>query len=160
MKKPVLHETTRVSKTACLIGDVTLGANVGIWYNAVLRADCAPITIGENSNVQDCCVLHVDVGVPLKLGKNVNVGHGAILHGCTVGDNTLIGMGSIILDNAVIGNNCLIAAGALVTGGSVIPDNSVVMGNPGKIRRETTEADSEGLTRLIKFYTDKLPEIE
>ncbi len=160
MNKPVIHESARVSKTACLIGDVTLEANVGVWYNAVIRADCDTITIGENSNIQDCCVLHVDVGVPLTLGKNVNVGHGAILHGCTVGDNTLIGMGSIILDGSKIGSNCLIAAGALITGGSVIPDNSVVMGNPGKIKRQTTEKDSESLTRLIKFYTDKLHEIE
>ena len=132
-----------IAQGAVLCGDVTLGNNVSIWYNAVIRGDMAPINIGDDSNVQECSVLHVSENIPLTIGKGVTVGHGAILHSCEIGDNSLIGMGAIILDNAKIGKNCIIAAGALVTGGTEIPDGSLVMGSPGKVRREMTEAEIE-----------------
>ena len=133
-----------IAQGAVLCGDVTLGNNVSIWYNAVIRGDMAPITIGDNSNVQECSVLHVSENIPLTIGQGVTVGHGAILHSCEIGDNSLIGMGAIILDNAKIGKNCIIAAGALVTGGTEIPDGSLVMGSPGKVRREMAEEEIEG----------------
>ncbi len=134
-------KTLFIAEGAVVKGDVTLGNRVSIWYNAVLRGDMAPIVLGDDTNVQECAVLHVSENLPLTLGKGVTVGHGAILHSCTIGDNTLIGMGAIVLDGAKIGKNCLIAAGALVTGGTEIPDGSMVMGSPAKIRRELTEAE-------------------
>ena len=134
-------KTLFIAEGAVVKGDVTLGNRVSIWYNAVLRGDMAPIVLGDDTNVQECAVLHVSDNLPLSLGKGVTVGHGAILHSCTIGDNTLIGMGAIVLDGAKIGKNCLIAAGALVTGGTEIPDGSMVMGSPAKIRRELTEAE-------------------
>ncbi len=114
--------------TAVLIGDVVVGADVGIWFGVVARGDIETITIGARSNVQENCVLHTDTGFPLTIGENVTVGHSAIVHGCTIGDNSLIGMGATVLNGAVIGKNCLIGANALVTEGKVIPDNSLVLG--------------------------------
>lgn len=130
-----------IAQGAVVCGDVTLGDKVSIWYNAVLRGDLAPIVIGDESNIQECSVLHVTNDIPLTLGKGVTVGHGAILHSCTIGDNSLIGMGAIVLDGAKIGKNCIIGAGALVTGGTEIPDGSLVVGSPAKVRREMTEAE-------------------
>ncbi|MBE7025438.1 MAG: gamma carbonic anhydrase family protein [Ruminococcaceae bacterium] len=130
-----------IAQGAVVCGNVTMGDKVSIWYNAVVRGDMAPITIGDESNVQECSVLHVSENMPLVLGKGVTVGHGAILHSCSVGDNSLIGMGAIVLDGAKIGKNCIIGAGALVTGGTEIPDGSLVIGSPGKVRREMTEAE-------------------
>lgn len=130
-----------IAQGAVVCGDVTLGDKVSIWYNAVLRGDLAPIIIGDESNIQECSVLHVTNDIPLTLGKGVTVGHGAILHSCTIGDNSLIGMGAIVLDGAKIGKNCIIGAGALVTGGTEIPDGSLVVGSPAKVRREMTEAE-------------------
>lgn len=130
-----------IAQGAALCGDVTLGDRVSVWYNAVIRGDMAPIEIGDETNIQECSVLHVSENMPLSLGRGVTVGHGAILHSCTVGDNTLIGMGAIVLDGAVIGKNCIIAAGALVTGGTIVPDGSLVMGSPAKVRREMTEEE-------------------
>lgn len=120
-------------------GDVTLGKDVGIWYNAVLRGDHAPITVGDGSNIQDNCVVHVGEGTPAVIGKGVTVGHAAIVHGCTIGDNTMVGMGSIVMDRAQVGKNCIIGAGALVTQGTVIPDNSIAFGNPAKVIRRMTD---------------------
>ena len=130
-----------IAQGAVVTGDVTMGNNVSVWYNAVIRGDMAPIEIGDDTNIQECSVLHVSENMPLVLGKGVTVGHGAILHSCTVGDNTLIGMGAIVLDGAKIGKDCLIAAGALVTGGTEIPDGSLVLGSPGKMRRALTEEE-------------------
>jgi len=141
-----------IAQGAAVCGDVTLGDCVSIWYNAVLRGDMAPIIIGDKTNIQECSVLHVSENIPLVLGKGVTVGHGAILHSCTVGDNSLIGMGAIILDGAKIGNNCIIAAGALVTGGTEIPDGSLVMGSPAKVRREMTEAEIDANRKNAEEY--------
>ena len=118
-----------------VVGDVTLGKDAGIWYNAVLRADHSPIVVGEGSNIQDNTVVHVGLESPTHIGKGVTIGHAAIIHGCTIGVNTLVGMGAIVMDNAIIGKNCLIGAGSLVTQGMVIPDGSVVYGSPAKVIR-------------------------
>lgn len=123
-KSPQLSPTARIAQGARLVGQVQLMENSSVWYNAVLRADNAPITIGEGSNVQDNCTLHTDPNYPITVGKGVSIGHGAILHGCTVGDHCTIGMGAILLNGAVIEENCLIAAGALVTQNTVVPAGS------------------------------------
>lgn len=132
------HPSTLIFPGAAVVGDVTLGQNCSVWYNAVIRGDEAPIRIGDGSNVQDNAVLHVSEGKPLTLGQNVTVGHGAILHSCTVGDGSLIGMGAIVLDGAMIGQNCMVAAGAVVTPRTQIPDGWLVMGSPAKLKRELT----------------------
>lgn len=125
-----------IAPSAHVMGNVILKKNASIWWGATIRGDNDPITIGENSNIQDGSVLHTDVGVPLTIGMNVTVGHLVMLHGCTIGDNSLIGIGSIILNGAKIGRNCLIGANVLITEGKEIPDNSLVMGAPGKVIRE------------------------
>ncbi len=130
-----------IAQGAVLCGDVTIGDNVSVWYNAVIRGDMASVSIGDNTNIQECSVLHVSENMPLALGNGVTVGHGAILHSCTIGDNTLIGMGAIVLDGAKIGKNCIVGAGALVTGGTEIPDGSLVIGSPAKVRREVTDEE-------------------
>ena len=127
-----------VAANATVLGDVTLGRGVNIWYGAVLRADEGALILGENSNVQDNAVLHCDPGGQVVLGKNVTVGHSALVHGCTVGDNSLIGMHATILNHAVVGKNCIIGAGALVPEGKIIPDNSLVVGVPGKIIKQVS----------------------
>ena len=136
-----------IAPGAAVIGRVKLERNASVWFGAVLRGDNEPILVGENSNVQDACVLHTDPGAPLTIGRNCTIGHRAILHGCTIGDNTLIGMGATILNRARIGANCLIGANALITEGKVIPDNSLVMGAPGKV---VGELNSEALAKLPK----------
>ena len=128
-----------VAANATVLGDVTLGRGVNIWYGAVLRADEGALILGENSNVQDNAVLHCDPGGQVVLGKNVTVGHGAILHGCTVGDETLIGMGAIVLNGARIGSHCLIGAGALVTQSTVIPDGMMALGSPARVKSPLRE---------------------
>ena len=150
---PQIDPSAKVFPGAVVIGEVTLGKRVSIWYNAVVRGDIAPITIGDNSNIQECSVLHVDHDTPILLGEGVTVGHGAILHGCRIGDNSLVGMGAIVLGGAVIGKNCIIGAGALVTQNTIIPDNSLVLGSPARIKRSLTEeeiqANEEEYTALI-----------
>ena len=125
-----------IAPGAVVIGNVILKTNASIWFNAVARGDNDPIIIGENSNVQDGSVLHTDTGSPLTIGANVTVGHMVMLHGCTIGDGSLVGIGSIILNGARIGKNCLIGANTLITEGKEIPDNAMVMGSPGKVVRE------------------------
>ena len=142
-----------IAPTAVLIGNVKLERNASVWWNAVLRGDNEPITIGENANIQDGCVLHTDPGFPLTVGKDVTVGHLVMLHGCTIGDGSLVGIGSVILNGARIGRNCLIGAKAFIGEGKQIPDNSVVLGAPGKIVR-TLDADkaaklAEAATRYV-----------
>jgi len=129
-----------IAPSAVLIGNIKLERNASVWWNAVLRGDNEPITIGENANIQDGCVLHTDPGFPLTVGKDVTVGHLVMLHGCTIGDGSLVGIGSVILNGARIGRNCLIGAKAFIGEGKQIPDNSVVLGAPGKIVR-TLDAD-------------------
>ncbi len=139
-----------IAPGACVIGSVRLGAGSSVWFNCVLRADSDWIELGEGTNVQDGSIIHVDEGEPCKVGNNVSVGHGALLHGCTIGDSTLIANGARILDRARIGRDCLIASGALVPPDKDIPDGSVVMGMPGKIVREIDEEDR----KLIAFIAD------
>lgn len=141
-----------VADNAAVIGDVTLKKDASVWFGCTIRGDNDPIVIGEGSSVQDGCVLHADPGYPLTLGDNVSIGHMAMLHGCTVGEGTLVGIGSIILNGAVIGKNCLIGANSMVTEGKVIPDNSVVMGSPGRIIRQTTEKDLAMIARPAPHY--------
>ena len=128
-------ETVVLLPGAKVSGKVTLGNGCSVWYNAVIRGDEAPISVGENSNVQDNAVLHTSDGTPLIVGSGVTVGHSAILHSCTVGDNSLIGMGAIVLDGAVVGRDCIVGAGALVTGGTVIPDGHMALGSPARVTR-------------------------
>ena len=141
-----------IAPGAAVIGNVKLEANASVWFGAVLRGDNERITVGENSNVQDGAVLHTDPGIELTIGKNCTIGHKAILHGCTVGDNTLIGMGATILNRAQIGRNCLIGANALVTEGKIIPDNSLVMGAPAKVVRELTPDAIANLPKSAQGY--------
>lgn len=141
-----------IAPGAVVLGDVYLEENVGIWYNATVRGDREPIRIGQGSNIQDNCVVHVDEGFPVTIGENVTVGHGAIIHGCTIGDNSLIGMGAILMNGCRIGKNCIIAAGALVTQGFEVPDNSLVMGNPGKVKRAVTEAEIQNNLKNAHLY--------
>jgi carbonic anhydrase/acetyltransferase-like protein (isoleucine patch superfamily) len=143
-----------IAPTAVVLGHVILKKNSSIWFGAVLRGDNDPITVGENSNVQDNSVLHTDFGTPLTIGDNVTVGHMVMMHGCTIGDNSLIGIGSIVLNGATIGRNCLIGAGALITEGKEIPDFSVVMGAPGRVVRTLTAEQGAGLAAGALHYVD------
>ncbi len=153
--KPVVPPaSTLVFPGAVVVGDVKLGEDCSVWYNAVIRADEDAIVIGDGTNIQDNAVLHVTTGLPLTIGRGVTVGHGAILHSCTVGDDSLIGMGATVLDGAVIGKGCLIAAGAVVTPRSVIPDGSMVMGAPGKVKRALTEDEIADIRRNAQVYVD------
>ena len=133
---PDVHPSAFIAPSADVIGQVILKENASVWFGAVLRGDNEPITIGPDSNVQDGAVLHTDPGSPLTLGRGVTVGHQAMLHGCEVGDYSLIGIGAVVLNGVRIGRNCIIGANALITEGKVIPDNSLVMGQPGKVVRE------------------------
>ena len=141
MQKPTIDSSVFVAPGAVILGDVTIEKNCSIWYNSTIRCIEAPILIGEGSNVQDNAVIHVSHNQPVTIGSYVTIGHGAIIHGCTIEDSTLVGMGAIILNGAKIGKNCIIAAGALIPQNKVIPDNSLVMGSPGKIIRQVTEEE-------------------
>ena len=143
-----------VAPNANVIGDVTLEKNTSIWFNATLRGDIENIYVGEGSNVQDGSVLHTDPGYPLKIGKNVTVGHLVMLHGCTIGDNSLIGIGAVILNNAKIGNNCVIGAKSLITENKEIPDNSLVVGSPGKAIRKVTDAEVKAIKENAIRYQE------
>ena len=135
-----------------VIGDVAIGQSSSVWYNAVIRGDTESITIGENTNIQDNAVLHTSHGAPLVIGDNVTIGHGAIVHGCTIGNNVLIGMGAIILDGTVVEDNCMIGAGALVTQNKIIPEGSLALGNPAKVVRDITEDEKESILENANNY--------
>ncbi len=143
-----------IAPDAVLIGKVAVGAGVGVWFGSVLRGDNEPITIGDGSNVQEHTVVHTDPGYPVVVGRGCTIGHRATLHGCTIGDNTLIGMGATVLNGAVIGENCLVGAGALVTEGKVIPPGSLVVGMPARVVRQLDEAAIEGLRRSARHYVE------
>ena len=151
-KKPKNSGENWVAPNATIIGDVTLEKNSSIWFNATLRGDVENIHIGEGSNIQDGCVLHTDPGYPVKLGKNITVGHLVMLHGCTIEDNSLIGIGAVILNNAKIGKNCIIGAKSLITENKIIPDNSLVIGSPGKIVRKVTDEEIINIKENAKHY--------
>ncbi len=151
-RKPALGRDAWVAPNATLIGDVRLGDDASIWWNAVVRGDNDPITIGRDTNIQDGSVLHSDPGEPLTIGDGVTVGHMVMLHSCEIGDNTLIGIGAVVLGRAKIGKNCIIGANALITEGKVIPDNSLVMGSPGKVVRELEPGQAEFLKASAAHY--------
>ena len=154
--KPVTPESGNywVAGNATVLGRVILRENASIWFNCVLRGDNDPIEIGENTNIQDGCVLHTDQGVPLTIGKDVTVGHMVMLHGCTIADETLIGIGSTILNRAKIGKNCIIGAHALIPEGKEIPDNSLVMGAPGKVVKEITPEQVQVIKGSAQVYVE------
>ncbi|MFD4420668.1 gamma carbonic anhydrase family protein [Agromyces sp. NPDC058484] len=149
---PVVDERAFVAAGAVIVGDVHLAPGSSVWYNAVLRAEAEPIRLGEGANLQDTVVCHVDAGFPLTVGRGVSVGHGAVLHGCTVEDDCLIGMGATVLNGAVIGAGSLVAAGAVVLEGTVVPPGSLVAGVPGKVRRELTDDERAGIRRNADAY--------
>ncbi len=150
--QPQIHDSAYVAPQATVIGKVVLKENSSIWPGATLRGDNEPIVIGAGSNVQEGAVLHTDPGSPLTVNDNVTVGHQAMLHGCTVGEGSLIGIQAVVLNNAVIGKNCLIGACALVTTGMTIPDRSMVLGSPAKIIRELSDEEIAGMHRGIHSY--------
>ena len=139
---------------ASIIGDVTLEKNTSIWFNVTIRGDVENIYVGEGSNVQDGSVLHTDPGFPVKIGKDVTIGHLVMLHGCTIQNNSLIGIGAVVLNGAKIGKNCIIGANALVTENKIIPDNSLVVGSPGKIIRQVSDVEVKSITENAIHYQD------
>lgn len=145
-----------IAPNAAVIGSVILKKNANIWFNTTLRGDNDPIIVGENSNIQDGSVCHTDDGMPLTIGDNVTVGHKVILHSCSIGDNSLIGMGSTILNKAKIGNNCLVGANTLITEGKVFPDNSMIVGSPGKVKRELTEQEIQIINLSALHYVENM----
>ncbi len=149
---PEIDDDAWVAPDANVIGQITLGAGVGVWFGATLRGDTEPIVVGQGSNIQENAVLHTDVGFPLTIGRDCTIGHKAMLHGCTIGDETLIGMGATVLNGAVIGKNCLIGACALVTEGKEIPDGSLVVGAPAKVIRTLDDAAVQGLRASAAHY--------
>ncbi len=154
---PELHGQHHfIAPNASVIGTIILHDNVSIWFNAVLRGDNEPIIIGSNSNIQDGAVLHTDPGAPLTIGTNVTVGHLAMVHGCLIGDGSLVGIHSTILNHAVIGRNCLIGAHTLITEGKIIPDNSLVVGSPGKVLRTLSEDEIKSMHRNAARYVENL----
>lgn len=150
--QPSIHPTAFVASGARVIGAVTLSEGASVWYNAVLRGDGDAITVGAGSNLQDNVSVHVDPGHPTVIGRNVSVGHNAVVHGCTIGDGSLVGMGSVVLSGAVIGEGCLIAGGAVVLENAQIPAGSLVAGVPGKVRRELTAEERAGILRNAETY--------
>lgn len=146
------RDSNWVAPDATLIGNITLGRNVGIWFGTVVRGDNEKISIGEDSNVQEHTIMHTDPGFPLTIGKGCTIGHRAMLHGCTIGDNSLIGMGAIVLNGAKIGRNSLVGAGALVTEGKEFPDNSLIVGSPAKAIRALDDAAVERLRKSAAHY--------
>lgn len=154
-KKPVIPDSCYIAEEAVIIGDVRLGEGVSIWPGAVLRGDNEPITIGDGSNVQECSVLHTDPGAPLVIGKNVTVGHQVMLHGCTIGDGSLIGIQSVILNKSVVGKDCLVGAGAVITENKSFPDRSVIFGSPAKAVRELNDENAARLAGSALSYVNR-----
>ncbi len=153
---PQIADDSWVAPDANLIGNIHLQEAASIWFGCTLRGDNEPIVIGAGSNVQENTVMHTDPGFPLSIGKGCTIGHRSMLHGCSIGDNSLIGMGTTVLNGAKIGNNCLIGAGALITEGKVIPDNSLVMGAPGKVVRTLDDDAAKGLALSALSYQNNM----
>ena len=155
-----ISEDARTAKQSVITGDVTIGRDSCVLHFAVIRGDEAPVVIGEESNIQENCTVHVSRNMPVCIGNNVTVGNNAVIHGCTIGDRTLIGMGAVILDGAKIGNDCIIGAGSLVTKNTVIPDGSLVMGSPAKIKRNLTWEEKLGILENSKEYVSVSREMQ
>ena len=155
MIKPNIDSTAFVAKGAAVHGNVTIKKEANVWYNATIRSVDDPIIIGEGTNIQDNAVVHTDKGYVVEIGSLVTIGHGAIIHGCSIGNNSLIGMGAIILNGAKIGNNCIVGAGALVIKNTIIPDNSLVLGSPAKVIRQVTEEEIQASIDNAKLYIEE-----
>ncbi len=149
---PDIHESAWIADSAQVMGAVSLHANTSVWFNAVIRGDTETITIGEGSTIQDLAGFHADNGLPVVVGKHVTVGHQVMLHGCTIGDESLIGIAAVVLNGARIGRNCVVGAGSVVTEGKEFPDGSLIMGTPAKVVRELTHEQIEGLRMSAKHY--------
>jgi carbonic anhydrase/acetyltransferase-like protein (isoleucine patch superfamily) len=165
-KKPTIHPSAYVAKEATLIGDVIVSEDVSVWPGVVIRGDNEPITIGKGSNVQEGTIMHTDIGCPLTLAEGVTVGHQAMLHGCIIGEGSLIGIQAVVLNRAVIGRNCLVGAGSVVTEGKVFPDNSLILGSPAKVVKELTpeaiaalKTSAENYVVKKNFFKENLVEI-
>ncbi len=153
-RTPDIHSSCFIAPSADLIGSVVMHENASVWFNCVLRADNEPITVGKNSNVQDGSILHVDPNFPIEIGENVTIGHKVMLHGCTIGDGSLVGMNAVVLNGAKIGKGCLIGANALVTEGTEIPDGSMVLGSPAKVVKQLDEKTLTMLKMGAAHYTE------
>ena len=153
-KRPVVGKNTFLAPNSTVIGDCRIGEDCGIWFNAVIRADVSSVDIGKNTNIQDGCVIHCDHGYPVRIGDGVTVGHNAILHGCTIGDSCIIGMGSTILDGASIGKNSIVGANSLVTSGKSFPENSLIMGSPARVVRTLSEQETASIKQSAHGYVD------
>ncbi|WP_245771688.1 gamma carbonic anhydrase family protein [Actinacidiphila guanduensis] len=151
-RQPRVTDSAYTAPTSVVLGDVVMGPRSSLWYHAVLRGDCESISIGEGSNVQDNCSVHADLGFPVRVGANVTVGHNAVLHGCVIEDDVLVGMGATVLNGARIGTGSLVAAASLVPQGMVVPPHSLVAGVPAKVRRELTEEERAGIRRNAEHY--------
>jgi len=151
---PRRHDSSWVAENAQIMGNVVLEQDTSVWFGATLRGDTATITLGQGSNIQDGSVLHADVGYPLEVGQYVTVGHMVVLHGCTIGDESIIGIGAVVLNGARIGRHCVVAAGALVTEGKSFPDGSMIMGSPAKVVRQLTAEQIEGVRRSARHYIE------
>lgn len=149
---PEIHPSAYVADSAQVMGEVSLAADSSVWHGTVIRGDSDRISVGAGSNIQDASVLHADKGFPLTIGERVTVGHQVVLHGCTIGDETLIGIGAVVLNGARIGRHCLVGAGSLVTEGKVFPDGSMILGSPAKVVRQLTPEQIEGLRRSAEHY--------
>ena len=149
---PDIHPTAWVHEDASVIGGVFLHENTSVWPNVTIRGDNAPITVGARSNIQDGSVLHSDFDAPLTIGTDVTIGHMVMLHGCTIGDGSLVGIGAVVLNNAKIGRNCMVGAGSVVTEGKEFPDNSLILGSPAKVVRELTPAQAERVRHSAEVY--------
>lgn len=158
MNKLKIDPTAFIADGAIVLGDVVLAKNSSVWYHATVRADRGSIQIGEGSNIQDNAVLHTDKGYSVRIGSHVSVGHSAIVHGAEVGDNTIVGMGAIVLNGAKIGSNCIIGAGSLVTQNKIIPDNSLVIGSPAKVLRQVTEEEIKANMENAIVYMEEAAE--
>lgn len=152
---PSVHDSVFVAPNASVIGSVVLSENVSVWFGATIRGDNDVITVGKGSNVQEGAVLHTDPGLTLNLGENVTVGHQAMLHGCTIGDGSLVGIQAVVLNRAVIGKNCLIGAGAIVTEGKVFPDRSLILGAPARVVRQLSDEDVANVLNGAAIYIDR-----
>lgn len=152
--KPKINENTYISESVDIIGKVEIEDNVNIWFGTRLRADMNKIVVGANTNIQENSVVHVDTNSPCIIGKNVTIGHGAIIHGCSISDNVLVGMGSIILNNAKVGKNTIIGAGSLVTQGKSFPDGVLILGNPAKVVRELTDDEIKNIKKSADNYVN------
>lgn len=150
----VISNTAFVAENSTIIGSVKIKNNASVWFGAVIRGDSEPITVGENSNIQDNCTVHSSTGCPVSIGNNVTVGHNAVVHGCTIGNNCLIGMGSTIMNGAVIGNNCVVGAGALVTENKVFSDNTLIVGVPAKAVGVVDENAVKMITENAVHYVE------